>query len=531
MLRPARPGDEDAMYVVFWLAVLAAMVLATRFRWRPAMVAYGTAAWMTVKDLRAWGLLGSRGLVLGRTLCGRLIRLPRYVAVLVVGGAGSGKGVGLIIPNLLAHPGSAFVFDTKGDLFAQTVQRRRQAGHRILRLAPFSDGEDAFNPCAEVRGGPHLIDDARALAESLVSRAGTESDPFWNDKAAQLITAVLLYVLLRLKAAERGLASVLEILCDTALLAAAADNLREAGGVPGRYAGVIKGLFTREGVLTKEGASVVSMAQRHLDWLNSDLIGRAVERSTFQARDLLEPGVTLYLQVPPGQLEAARGYLRCVLATLLRVIGREGDERRSEVLVLIDEASAVSGLAAVEEALVRGRSAGVRLFLAFQSTSQVEAAFPEKKTLLFDNCDVQIYLCPPAGYDTAEKLSKMCGEHTQIVDNYSENQGSTTSGTCDGKGGWQISSGSSLSYQQAAKALLRPEQILTLPADRVIAFVGGLPGPILCRKVKWYADPAFARGAGRAWSLFEAAVVVMVAFAGAVFAVAVLTAMERHFQR
>ncbi len=74
------------------------------------------------------------------------------------------------------------------------------------------------------------------------------------------------------------------------------------------------------------------------------------------------------------------------------MIGATGDERAGEVLFLIDEASALGSLSALEEALVRGRSAGVRMLVAYQSDSQVQAAFKDKPTLLYDNCTTQIYL-------------------------------------------------------------------------------------------------------------------------------------------
>ena len=47
---------------------------------------------------------------------------------------------------------------------------------------------------------------------------------------------------------------------------------------------------------------------------------------------------------------------------------------------------------------MRGRSAGVRLLLAYQSPSQVEAAFIHKRTLIYDNTNVQIHLGAPSGY-------------------------------------------------------------------------------------------------------------------------------------
>ena len=55
---------------------------------------------------------------------------------------------------------------------------------------------------------------------------------------------------------------------------------------------------------------------------------------------------------------------------------------------------------------MRGRSAGVRLLLAYQSDSQIRTAFKDKPTLLYDNCSTQIYLGAASSYETAERLSK-----------------------------------------------------------------------------------------------------------------------------
>ena len=52
-----------------------------------------------------------------------------------------------------------------------------------------------------------------------------------------------------------------------------------------------------------------------------------------------------------------------LIVALFVVIGATGSEK-NEVLFLLDEASALGSLSAIEEALVRGRSAGVRLLLA-----------------------------------------------------------------------------------------------------------------------------------------------------------------------
>lgn len=250
---------------------------------------------------------------------------------------------------------------------------------------------------------------------------------------------------------------------------------------------------------TREGASVLSTVQRHLSFLDSALVAASVARSTFKVRDLLKPGTTLFLQIPPDQLEAQRGLLRCWLSTLIRAIGREGNERSAEVLCLLDEASALGGLSAVEEALVRGRSAGVRLLLAYQSDSQVKAAFKDKPTLIYDNCSVQLYL-GATSIESAERLSRSLGEWTQVVESASEQESKgRQGGGFDAPGtstqtswGWNWNR----SWQPQARALLRPEEILTQSRDYLIALVAGLP-PILARRIKWYADPLLAAAAGQ----------------------------------
>src|SRR5262249_19055666 len=141
-----------------------------RRRWRGSGTAFGTASWMSDKALRAAGMLTGTGLILGRTFKGELIRLRDYCHVLLCGTPGSGKGIGLIIPNLLAYRrGSIMCFDTKGDLHATTAGRRAAWGECIRWLAPFNGGTDALNPLDTIPSdSPTLIDSAHALAAALV---------------------------------------------------------------------------------------------------------------------------------------------------------------------------------------------------------------------------------------------------------------------------------------------------------------------------------------------------------------------------
>jgi len=514
-----RQNDHQGLAILICIVVFIALL--SRRRWRPSTTAFGTACWASEGVLKAKGMLGNSGLIVGRTKSGKLIRAANYCHVLLVGATGAGKGVSIILPNILSYfRGSLVCFDTKGDLHGTCCKRRLARGERVIRLAPFSDGTDTFNPLDTIRkDSPMLVDSARAVAEALVVRTGLENDPHWNDKAVQVITALLVLVLLRFEGEDRSLNSVQEIASDPKLLASAAQKLREMDGIPARLGNQLKVLFDKEkeqaGALSKEGAGVLSTVARHLAFLDSELVAKSVARSTFDPAILLKPGTSLFLQIPADQLDAQKGLLRCWISTLVRMMGAAGDERAGEVLFLLDEASALGSLSAIEEALVRGRSAGVRMLLAYQSDSQVQAAFKDKPTLLYDNCTTQIYL-GASSIETAERISKSLGEWTQVLEGYGENASrSQSDGGTSSNHSQQFSQGNNFNYSVQGRALLRPDEILTMNDNYLIAFLRGMP-PILARRIKWYKDPAFRPGAAirvgtmLLWGLLAAAAALMV---------------------
>lgn len=453
--------------------------------------AHGTASWCSEAALKAAGMLGGKGLVLGRTHGGALIRLVRYTAVLLVGGIGSGKGIGFVLPNMLsAFHGSVVCNDTKGDIFQITGRRRRG---KIARLAPFNGGKDAFNPCDLIKPGALLVDNARALVEALICRTGMEHDGHWLDKAVQCLTAILVYVLLKCTGRERSLITVAEIAASPPLIAGVGEKLVAMGGLPGRLGSQLMGMFDKDRQPSKEGMGVFSTMARHLSFLDSELVAPAVSHTTFDPYALLKPGMTLYLQIPPEFLESHKGLLRCWTTALMRLIGVTGNGH--EVLFMLDECSALNGLPALEEALVRGRSGGVRMCLIYQSASQVEAAFKDKKTLIYDNADVQIWF-KPNSYESAERISKSLGNYTEQVNSLGANTGrSWTQGSYNAhQQGVNVNAGSNENWSVMTRPLMRPEELLAMDDHYLIAFTRNML-PICAKRIKYYSDPAFARGA------------------------------------
>ena len=58
--------------------------------------------------------------------------------LLTCASTGSGKGRGVLIPNLLTYPGPVIVMDIKGELFQVTSRRRAKWANRLWCWTPFT---------------------------------------------------------------------------------------------------------------------------------------------------------------------------------------------------------------------------------------------------------------------------------------------------------------------------------------------------------------------------------------------------------
>ena len=127
----------------------------------------------------------------------------------------SGKGVGLVIPTLLAWQESVIVYDIKGENWAKTSGFRAEGLDQLcMKFSPVEDGNGSrFNPLAEVRiRTKRDVSDAQNLADMLV-RSGEDSaqERYWQDAASSIMTGMLLHVCYA--AAAEGRAATLSDLC------------------------------------------------------------------------------------------------------------------------------------------------------------------------------------------------------------------------------------------------------------------------------------------------------------------------------
>jgi type IV secretion system protein VirD4 len=484
-----------------------------RPKWKPTGTAHGTSAWSTIRELLAAGMLSGNGLILGRTLSGgKVIRLPTYCHTSVYAPTGAGKGVSFVIPTLLSYTkGAVFVWDPKGENHLLTAKARAAMGQRIMRIDPFQKfgTGDCYNPLDAIRDSVTLVDDALALAESMVVRPKEgDKDPFWNNSAVSLLTAMIVFTLMFMEEEDRNLSTVRDLICDPAKFEAAISILCDAGGIPARLGNQLK----RQAATEKEAAGVISTASTHTAFLDSKLVGETLSKSTFSLDVFLKPNTTVYLILPVDQLDAQRNFLRLLVSSFMRYILRHGNESHSEVLYLLDECSSLSNLEALSQALVLGRGSGIRLFMLWQTYEQAKAAFKDKPNLVGDNSDCQIFL-GTNGFETAERESKMLGASTITVTSGTEN-GSETWSSGPNNNGTQSNRSWGTAYSEKGRDLLQPAEILTLSPELMVCFIRGLR-PLLCRRIKWFRERALfglANSTPLMWWVLIAACVALFAW-------------------
>ena len=172
---------------------------------------------------------------------------------------------------------------------------------------------------------------------------------------------------------------------------------------------------------------------------------------------------------------------------MMRAVVRGGLGEHRKVQFLLDEAASLGHMDVLGDALDKFRGYGVRMVLMYQSIGQLKKCWPEgaDQTLLSNVTQVFFGV---NDYPTAQYVSDRLGEETIQVDSGGSNSGgSTQSSSSDPNSSRGSSWGNSDNWSQAARRLLKPEEVLALHKDLAITFAPGLP-PIITVLLKYYRE-------------------------------------------
>jgi type IV secretion system protein VirD4 len=445
---------------------------------------YGSARWATEKEVKAAGLLGQDGIVLG-LLRRHYLRHHGPEHVLCFAPTRSGKGVGLVVPSLLTWSDSAIVHDIKGENWQLTAGFRGKHG-RVLLFDPTNPSSSAYNPLLEVRRGEWEVRDAQNVADVLVDPEGSlEKRNHWEKTSHALLVGAILHVLYA--ESDKTLAGVAAFLSDprrpiTSTLRAmmTTPHLGEAGVHP-VVASAARELLNKS---ENERSGVLSTAMSFLGLYRDPVVARVTRACDWRISDLMDSAlpVTLYLVVPPSDISRTKPLIRLVLNQIGRRLTEEltPKPRRHRVLLMLDEFPALGRLDFFESALAFMAGYGIKAFLIAQSLNQIEKAYGANNAIL-DNCHVRVSFATN-DERTAKRISDALGTATELraMKNYAGHRLSPWLGHL------------MVSRTETARALLTPGEVMQLPAGDEIVMVAGI-SPIRALKARYYADRRLSR--------------------------------------
>ena len=443
---------------------------------------YGSARWASEREVRAAGLFGSDGVVLGKL--GRdYLRHDGPEHVLCFAPTRSGKGVGLVIPSLLTWPGSAIVHDIKGENWQLTAGFRARHG-RVLLFDPTNAASAAYNPLLEVRRGQWEVRDVQNVADVLVDPEGSlERRNHWEKTSHSLLVGAILHVLYA--EPDKTLAGVASFLSNPSrtieqTLAAmmATPHLGEAGVHP-VVASAARELLNKS---DNERSGVLSTAMSFLGLYRDPVVAQVTRACQWRIADLVEGErpATLYLVVPPSDISRTKPLIRLILNQIGRRLTEELTPKanRHRVLLMLDEFPALGRLDFFESALAFMAGYGLKSFLIAQSLNQIEKAYGPNNAIL-DNCHVRVSFATN-DERTAKRVSDALGTATELraMKNYAGHRLSPWLGHL------------MVSRQETGRQLLTPGEVMQLPPDDEIVMVAGVP-PIRAKKARYFRDRRF----------------------------------------
>lgn len=443
--------------------------------------AYGTAAWMTEKEMKntleVTPVDKAEGVILGEykgnAVCmPKDTRLNRHIAIF--GASGTMKSRAIIRNALfqaLKRGESVVITDPKGELYADTSELYRQNGYdvKVFNLVNPEHG-DSWNCMSDLNGDTLM---AQVLTNVIIGNTSSgKGDHFWDNGEGNLLKALILLIDQdRSRSPDmKHLPAVYQMLTQHSerQLTALFDKLPLDHPARAPY-----NLFSQSSDTVKSGI-ILGLGTR-LQVLQNEAVRRITSRSDI---DLAAPGKRkcAYYIILSDQ-DATMAFLSSLFFSFLFIkLTRYADSRPDgkcdvPVNLILDEFNNVGriGGAADGSDFARSlsviRSRDIRVMLAVQSLGQLQNRYPNNLWAeIIGNADIQLmlgctddvsaeYFSARSGDMSIQVNSTMTVRQTiavaQVIPQYRQTEG------------------------QGRRRLLTPDEVLRLPNEELLCIIRG----------------------------------------------------------
>lgn len=472
------------------LVILPAALLAAT---RPRRPLHGAARFASAAEMNRAGLTRASNdpsILVGRHQ-GKFLSLPGQLSVMLSAPTRSGKGVGVVIPNLLNWPDSVVVLDIKGENYDITAGYRAAHGQSVFAFAPFEEAARShrWNPLSSVRTNElHRVGDLMAIGQVFFpSESGaTSSEAFFNDSARNLFLGLGL-LLLETPELPRTIGEMLRQASGKGQplkehLAGVIRQRRDEGRPLSDACtdALLRLLSNSDNTLS----SIVATLNAPLLVFADAIVDAATSADDFCLADVRRHRMSIYVRIPPNRLANARPLLNLFFSQLVSLNTRHLPDQdptlKHQCLIVNDEFTAMGRVSVITNAAAFLAGYNLRLLTVVQAMSQLDAVYGEKDARTFaTNHGLQILYAPREQRD-ADEYSAMLGYFTERATSRSRSQSFSAHG----------SSSVSRNESDQRRALLMPQEFKELGSERLVLIVENCK-PILGDKIRYYNDKAF----------------------------------------
>jgi type IV secretion system protein VirD4 len=486
-------GGRDDLRRKLWVSSAAGFVFVLfpigLALWPKAPALHGNAKFSTRADVRRAGLLGPGGIILAR-LGGRLLRLPGQQGVAVIARSRSGKGAGIVIPNLFEWPDSLICVDPKHENYTITAGHRARAGHAVFLFDPFSETRNTarWNPLGYIPDDPALrINGLQRIADMLYQES-PGVDPFWTASARTLFLGIGLYVF-ETPSLPKTIGEILRqgMASDDEGFGAHWKRLiegRNSGSYP-LSPECVRSLCDVIDLAPVTASSIRKTFTSRLDlWLNP-ILDWATSRNDFDLRELRSKRISIYVGVLPEDLHRLRPVLSLFFQQAIALQTRQLPEHNPElvyqVMFLLDEFTSLGKIPIIAEAIGLMGGYNIRVLLAIQARSQLREVYGlNSAETILRNLAARVVFGADE-YSDAREISEELGTITvktrsvskPVFDIFGKSQRSR-----------------SVSVSEQRRPLMLPQEVQAMKNDEAIVFYEGMR-PIRSRKIRYFNERRF----------------------------------------
>ncbi|HEV2681058.1 MAG TPA: type IV secretory system conjugative DNA transfer family protein [Rhodanobacter sp.] len=476
-------------YIGFGLPVLLwllAMYFLARKK-KPSI--HGDARFAHAGDLSRHGLFkpSDNGILVGK-FKGDLVRLSGQQFVILAAPTRSGKGVGVVIPNLLEYRESAVVLDIKQENYELTSGWRASQGQEVYLFNPFAEDRHThrWNPLSYVSQDPAFrVSDLMSIAAMLYPD-GSDEQKFWVSQARNAFMAFTLFLFEKWDDDEKSgiplqLRNKPTLGAVYRLSSGDGSDLRQLYQLLARQAflsGNAQAAFANLLSQANETfASILGTFKEPLNaWINP-VLDAATSEDDFLLTDVRKKKMTIYIGIQPNKLAESRLIVNLFFSQLINLNTKELPQNnpalKYQCLLLMDEFTSIGKVEIIASAVSYMAGYNMRLLPIIQSMSQLDATYgKDVSRTLITNHALQIVFAPREQQDTND-YSDMLGYTTVRKENITR--------------GREVSR----SHSEERRALMLPQELKAMGNEKEVFLYEGIPHPVMCEKIRYYQDKYF----------------------------------------